>query len=449
MTAATESLGSQLPFWGAAPFVGLLVAVTVLELFAQRWWNSLVNKAIVAGLAAVLAAAHLVGSYGLLGGEALFHSMTDYVSFITLLVALFIISGGIQVKGSLAGTPLANMSMLGIGAVLANLIGTTGASMVLIRPFLRANAKREKKAHLVVFFILVVANAGGLLTPLGDPPLYLGYLNGVPFGWTVNLILPWLFVNGIVLVAFNLVDQFFVNREERAKRGDGLLDELMIHEPLRIAGGHNVLFLGGVVLAILAKGSGLPTGSVWPFGALEAVLCALAIASYRTTSRRIHEGNHFSFRPIVSVAILFFGIFAAMTSPLLMLNAHSAEFGIRQPWQYFWATGGLSSVLDNAPTYLSFTAVAAGQLGVSTEEDQFLAALLSTGGGAPLLVAISCGAVMMGCLTYIGNGPNLMVKEIAEHRGIKMPNFLLYALAATVVMIPVFLATTFIFFRPS
>jgi Na+/H+ antiporter NhaD/arsenite permease-like protein len=274
-------------------------------------------------------------------------------------------------------------------------------------------------------------------------------LNGVPFGWTFNLILPWLFVNGLVLVAFNLVDQFFVNREERADRGEGLLDELMVHEPLRIAGGHNLLFLGGVVLAIVAKGSGIPTGTVWPFGVLEAVLCALAIGSYRTTSRRIHEGNHFSFRPIVSVAILFFGIFAAMTSPLLMLNAHSAEFGIRQPWQYFWASGGLSSVLDNAPTYLSFTALAAGQLGVSTEEDQFLAALLSTGDGAGLLVAISCGAVMMGCLTYIGNGPNLMVKEMAEHRGIKMPNFLVYAFAAMVVMIPVFLATTLIFFRPS
>jgi Na+/H+ antiporter NhaD/arsenite permease-like protein len=449
MTAAEESLGSQLPLWGAAPFIGLLVAVAILELFAQRWWNSLLNKAIVAGLATAAAAAHLVGGYGTPGGEALLHSMTDYLSFILLLVALFVISGGIQVKGSLAGTPLANTGMLAIGAILANLIGTTGASMVLVRPFLRANAQREAKAHLVVFFILIVANAGGLLTPLGDPPLYLGYLNGVPFEWTFNLLLPWLFVNGVVLVAFNVVDQFFVNREERAKRGEGLLDELVVHEPLRIVGSHNLLFLAGVVLAILAKGSGLGPGGAWPFGALEVVLVLLAVGSYLTTPRDVHEGNHFSFRPIASVAILFFGIFAAMTSPLLMLNAHSDDFGIRQPWQYFWASGGLSSVLDNAPTYLSFTALAAGQVGVSTEEDQFLAELLGTGDGASLLVAISCGAVMMGCLTYIGNGPNLMVKEIAEHRGIKMPNFLLYALIAVVVMIPVFLATTFIFFNSS
>jgi Na+/H+ antiporter NhaD/arsenite permease-like protein len=449
MAAATESLGSQLPLWGAAPFVGLLVAVAILELFAQRWWNSLINKAIVAGLATVAAAVHLIGGYGASGGVALLHSMTDYVSFILLLVALFVISGGIQVKGSLAGTPLANTGMLAIGAILANMIGTTGASMVLIRPFLRANAKREAKAHLVVFFILIVANAGGLLTPLGDPPLYLGYLNGVPFEWTFRLVLPWLFVNGVVLVAFNLVDQFVVNREERSKRGEGLLDELLVHEPLRVVGVHNLLFLGGAVLAILANGSGVGTGEAWPFGVLESIFCLLAIGSYLMTARSVHEGNHFSFRPIASVAIIFFGIFAAMTSPLLMLNAHSDDLGIREPWQYFWTSGGLSSVLDNAPTYLSFTAVAAGQLGVSTEDDQYLAALLGTGSGAALLAAISCGAVMMGCLTYIGNGPNLMVKEIAEHRGIKMPNFLAYALAATVVMIPVFVATTFIFFRPS
>ncbi len=448
MTAAAESLGSQLPLWGAVPFIGLLVAVTILELFAQQWWNSLLNKAIVAVFAAVLAATHLVGGYGLIGGEALLHSMTDYVSFILLLVALFVISGGIQVKGSLAGTPLANTGMLAIGAILANLIGTTGASMVLIRPFLRANAKRQSKAHLVVFFILIVANSGGLLTPLGDPPLFLGYLNGVPFEWTFRLVLPWLFVNGVVLVAFNLVDQFVVNREERATRGDGLLDELMVHEPLRVVGSHNLLFLGGAILAILAKGSGFGTGDVWPFGVLEATLCALAVGSYLTTPRTVHEGNHFSFRPIASVAIIFFGIFAAMTAPLIMLNAHSDSLGIREPWQYFWASGGLSSVLDNAPTYLSFTAVAAGQVGVSTDGDQYLAALLGTGDGAALLAAISCGAVMMGCLTYIGNGPNLMVKEIAEHRGIRMPHFLAYALAATVIMIPVFLATTFIFFRP-
>jgi Na+/H+ antiporter NhaD/arsenite permease-like protein len=449
MSIALESLGGELPLWAAAPFIGMLLAVTTLELFAQNWWNSLLNKSIVAAVAAAIAAVHLLVGYGSVGGEALVHSLVDYVSFIVLLFALFVISGGIEVKGSLAGTPLANMGMLGVGAILANLIGTTGASMVLIRPFLRANVRRRSRAHLVVFFIIIVANTGGLLTPLGDPPLYLGFLNGVPFAWTLQLALPWLFVNGVVLLIFNLVDQFFVNREERASRDEGLLDELMIHETLRVVGGHNVMFLGVAILAILAKGAWMGTGGPWPFGLLEAILVALAVASYRTTADSIRAGNYFSFRPIASVAIVFFGIFVAMTAPIVMLNAQGEKLGISEPFHYFWAAGGVSSILDNAPTYLSFTAVAAGQVGIAADGDQYLASLLGTGAGPALLAAISCGAVLMGCLTYIGNGPNFMVKEIAEHRGIRMPNFLAYAAVAVALMAPVFLATAFIFFSPS
>jgi Na+/H+ antiporter NhaD/arsenite permease-like protein len=449
MAYTADSLGAQLPLWAAAPFIGLLLAVSILEVVARRWWDSLVNKLIVVGLAAALATTHLVGGYGSVGGRALMHSMTDYVSFIVLLTALFVISGGIEVKGSLSGTPLANMTMLAIGAVLANLIGTTGAAMVLIRPYLRANARRTHKAHLVVFFILVVCNAGGLLTPLGDPPLYLGFLKGVPFEWTFNLWLPWLFVNGVVLAVFNWVDQFLLYREERAKRDDGLLDELLEHERPRVAGKRNILFLAAVVAVIVCRGAGVGTGGEpWPFGLQEGLLCALAVASYLATPRAVHESNHFSFRPMAAVAIVFFGIFVAMTSPLLLLNSHGDELGIAAPWQFFWATGGLSAVLDNAPTYLSLTAVAAGQAGVSTDDPQYLADLLAVDGGAARLAAISCGAVLMGCLTYIGNGPNLMIKEVAEHRGIAMPNFLVYAAAAMLVMVPVFVATTFIFFRP-
>jgi Na+/H+ antiporter NhaD/arsenite permease-like protein len=433
--------------WSVTPFVVLLVAVAGLELRARRWWDRLASKALVALVVAVPVAAHLGLGHGSRGAAALMHSMTDYVSFIVLLAALFVISGGIEVKGSLAGTPLANVGMLGVGAVLANVIGTTGASMVLIRPYLRANARRRSKAHLVVFFILVVANSGGLLTPLGDPPLYLGFLKGVPFAWTFGLWLPWLFVNGVVLVVFNLVDQFVVNREERASRSEGLLDDLLVHEPLRLVGGRNVLCLVAVVLVTLAKGSGLGTGGEpWPFGVQEAALGAIAVASYVTTPRAIHESNLFSFRPIAAVAIVFWAIFVTMTSPLLILNARSADLGITEPWQFFWATGGLSAVLDNAPTYLSLTAVAAGQLGISSTDSTYLSALLSRPGGDALLGAISCGAVLMGCLTYIGNGPNLMVKEIAEDRGVDMPHFFGYALAAAAVMMPVFIATTFLFF---
>ncbi|MEV4413165.1 sodium:proton antiporter [Catellatospora sp. NPDC049609] len=448
MPTAAESLGAQLPLLAAAPFAGLLAAVSVLEMVARRWWESLANKAAVAVTAAVLATAQLLMSLGAAGAGALAHSMADYVSFIVLLATLFVIAGGIEVKGSLSGTPLANMTMLAVGAVLANLIGTTGAAMVLIRPYLRANARRRHQAHLVVFFILVVANAGGLLTPLGDPPLYLGFLKGVPFAWTLGLWLPWLFVNGVTLVVFNWVDQFVLNREERGRPDDGLLDELLQHERLRVHGGRNLLLLAAVIAVIVARGAGAG-GGPWPFGVQEAALGALALVSYLVTPRAVHHGNHFSLRPMAAVAIVFFGIFAVMTGPLLMLNAHAPDLGVTATWQFFWVSGGVSSVLDNAPTYLAMTAVAAGQSGVSADGPQYLAALLATPAGPAQLAAISCGAVFMGCLTYLGNGPNLMVKEIAEHRGVTMPNFLAYAAAATAIMIPVFLATTWIFFTPA
>jgi Na+/H+ antiporter NhaD/arsenite permease-like protein len=442
-----DSLGAQLPLWSALPFVALLLALTFLELFAAAWWADLRNKALVVVAAAVVPVVHLLGAFGSTGENALRHSLTDYVSFVVLLGTLFVIAGGIGVKGSLAGTPLANTGLLAIGAVLANLIGTTGASMVLIRPYLRANTRRRHKAHLVVFFILVVANTGGLLTPLGDPPLYLGYLKGVPFEWTFTLWPVWLSVNLFVLAIFNLVDQFILNREEREQTSVGLLDELLEHEPLRVLGARNLLFLGGVVALVLARGSGLGAGGApWPFGVQEGLLVLLAVGSYVATPRSVHRDNHFSFRPMASVAIVFLGIFVTMTAPLLLLNANGERLGVTQPAQYFWATGGLSAVLDNAPTYLSFASVAANQVGAASEDSRYLATLLAAPGGAALLAAISCGAVLMGCLTYIGNGPNLMVKEIAEHRGIKMPSFFGYALVATAVMLAPFVAVTFVYF---
>jgi Na+/H+ antiporter NhaD/arsenite permease-like protein len=448
MVAAADSLGGSLPLWSVAPFVLLLVTVALLEVVAGRWWSSLTNKAIVATVLAVPAAAHLLLGYGSSGGvAALTHSLTEYVSFLSLLAALFVISGGIEVRGSLAGTPLANAGMLAVGAVLANLIGTTGAAMVLIRPFLRANAKRHNRAHLVVFFILIVANAGGMLTPIGDPPLYLGFLKGVPFDWTFQLWAPWLFVNGTVILLFNLVDQFIVNREERRNRNEGLMDELIVHEPLRVAGWRNVMLLSAVVLVLLGKGSGLGNGGhPWPFGVLEAALWGIAVASYRLTPRDIHRANHFSFGPIASVAVIFAGIFVTMTQPLLILNARAAQIGLTEPWQYFWASGGLSSTLDNAPTYLAFSSLAAGQLGISADDPAYLAALVAVPAGSELLFAIAFGAVVMGSLTYIGNGPNLMVKEIAEDRGVRMPHFFAYALIALTIMAPVLVAASLLFF---
>ncbi|GIE29685.1 sodium:proton antiporter [Actinoplanes italicus] len=425
--------------WSAAPFVLLLAAVALLEVFAADWWGRLRNKVLVVAALAVPATVHLLTTGQ---AEALTHSIAEYVSFLSLLAALFVISGGIEIRGSLAGTPLANAGMLAIGAVLANVIGTTGAAMLLIRPFLRANARRRTRAHLVVFFILIVANAGGLLTPIGDPPLYLGFLKGVPFDWTLRLWGPWLFVNGTLLLLFNLIDQFLVNREERSDRATGLMDQLIAHQPLHVAGKRNLPLLAAVVAVLLVKG----THPV-PFGVPEAALGAIGYLSYRLTPRAVHDGNHFTFGPIASVAVIFAGIFVTMTQPLLLLNTHAADIGLHQPWQYFWASGALSSTLDNAPTYLAFTSVAAGQLGIGVDDPKYLAALVAAPTGNELLAAIACGAVMMGSLTYIGNGPNLMVKEVAEHRGVPMPHFFAYAATATLLMLPVLTATTFLFFR--
>lgn len=431
----------QLPLWTAAPFVLLLLAVALCEVLAANWWGRLANKALVAAALAVPAAVQLLTVAG--GLHALAHSLAEYASFLSLLAALFVIAGGIHLRGSLAGTPLSNAGLLAVGAVLANVIGTTGAAMLLIRPFLRANARRRHRTHLVVFFILIVANAGGLLTPIGDPPLYLGFLKGVPFDWTFRLWAPWLFVNGTLILLFNLVDQFLVNREERRDRVVGLMDELFEHEPLAVAGRRNLLFLALLVLVLLSKGV-----IAWPYGVPEVALLAIAYASYRLTPREVHDANHFTFGPILSVAIIFAAVFVTMTQPLLILNARAEQIGLDQPWQYFWVTGALSSTLDNAPTYLAFTPVAAGQLGISVDDPHYLTALISTATGNDLLYAIACGAVMMGSLTYIGNGPNLMVKEVAEHRGVSMPHFFAYAFLAMLIMLPVLAATTFLFFPP-
>ena len=444
MSLSAESLGDQLPVWSAVPFLGLLVAITVLEIAARRWWDHLASKAIVALALAAPAAIYLLAGYGSAGGAALLHTTSDYVSFIILLTALYVIAGGIQIRGSLAGTPPANTTLLAIGAILANLIGTTGAAMLLIRPLLRANEERKHKAHLVVAFILVVANCGGLLTPLGDPPLYLGFLRGVPFDWTLRLWLPWLVANCAILFIFNIVDRIVLRREAWASRGEPLLDELVEHEPLRVRGLRNLAFLAGIIGVILASGSGLGNGGApWPFGVREVLMAGLAVGSYALTPRPLYIANHFSFRPMASVAIIFLGIFVTMTAPLLVLNAHSSQLGVTEPWAFYWATGGLSAFLDNAPTYLSLASVAAGQSGIPTD-GMFLAELVSSPVGAEKLAAISVGAVFMGSLTYVGNGPNLMVKEIAEHRGVRMPNFLIYMLMAVAVMAPVLVVAAYL-----
>lgn len=443
---AGAKMGEALPMWTVAPFAAILLCIAMLPLFASHWWEHNTNKGIIAAVLSVPIVIYLVTAWGHDGVHELTHKVKEYVSFIALLGALFIISGGIYVQGSLSGTPLVNTGMLGFGAILANFVGTTGASMLLIRPMLRANASRQRKAHVFVFFIFVVSNCGGLLTPLGDPPLFLGYLNGVDFLWTLQLFKQWIVVNGALLFIFMLYDMTTLNKEEKERPGSQL-EEVMKHEPLRVIGLHNLLLLGGVVFAVYAAGAGIGNGGqTWPFGIQEGILALLAVASYFSTAKSIHESNKFSFTPINEVAILFAGIFITMTPALLILNANGKDLGVDVPWEFFWMTGALSSFLDNAPTYLTFAATACGMEGIELE-GRYLAKFLALGPHAnEVLAAISAGAVFMGANTYIGNGPNFMVKAIAEQNGVKMPGFFGYMLYAGIYLVPLFVIVTLLFF---
>jgi Na+/H+ antiporter NhaD/arsenite permease-like protein len=443
-------MGAELELWTVLPFVILLLCIAILPLAAGHWWEHNRNKAIIAGTLSAIVAIYLIATHGAHGFHELLEKLKEYASFIILLAALYIISGGIYVKGSLNGTPLANTTLLAIGALLASFIGTTGASVLLIRPLLRANQSREAKAHIVVFFIFVVSNCGGLLTPLGDPPLFLGFLKGVPFLWTLEHLWPqWLVVNIALLAIFNVYDQIVLDREERARPGSQL-EETMKHEPVGIEGMLNFAFLGGIVVAIFCSGQ-----YHWPYGVQEGVMVAIAMLAYLTTPSANRVANKFTFGPIIEVAVLFIGIFITMAPALQILNAWGqnqrpdlGKFGMDQPWQFFWASGMLSSFLDNAPTYLTFAATAAGQKGIAAEGPSYLAAYLATGPQAvALLAAISCGAVFMGANTYIGNGPNFMVKAIAEENGVKMPSFFGYMAYSGAILIPIFIVVTVIFFR--
>ena len=440
--AAHGSLGHELSEWTVLPFVALLLCIAVLPLAAPHWWEHNKNKGIVAAVLGIPLAAYLAISFGSDGQGELLHAAKDYVSFICLLGSLYVISGGVFVRGSLDGTPLLNTALLALGAVLASFVGTTGASVLLIRPLLRANQPRQKKAHIVVFFIFVVSNCGGLLTPLGDPPLFIGFLKGVPFLWTMQLVWQWAAVNVALLFVFMIWDQFIFNREERERAGSQL-EAVMQHEKFGIDGRLNFVFLGGILATVYASGS-----QQWSYGIQESLMVVLLLASYFTTSREIHGKNKFTFGPIIEVAVLFAGIFVTMIPALLILNANGKSLGITQPWQFFWAAGALSSFLDNAPTYLTFAATACGIQNIQPE-GQYLAEFLklpAEANAVQILAAISCGAVFMGANTYIGNGPNFMVKAIAEENGVKMPSFFGYMAYSGAILIPIFVIVTFVFF---
>ena len=455
-----DELGRHLPMWSCIPFIGMLLSIALFPLFRPHWWEkNLFNVAIFWSLVFLVPFAIAYGPYeaGYMFYEIL---LLDYLPFIVLLWGLFTVSGGIVLKGTLAGSPKVNLILLLIGTLLASWVGTTGASMLLIRPVLRANAWREKKAHVVVFFIFLVANIGGCLTPIGDPPLYLGFLRNVPFFWTMRLA-PMLLLNAVILlVVFFILDTKLFKKEIASGRTPPLPDK---NEPLHVEGTHNFIFIGMIVFAVILSGSlaiadfmqNPATGEVYgiPFAyglsiplnnviQMAIIVCA-AFLSLRTTKKELHKANHFTWAPIKEVACLFVGIFIAMIPALTILHARGAELGLAEPWQFFWVTGALSSFLDNAPTYLVFmttsSAIPAGPDGLVT--------LIGT--IAPqLLLAVSAGAVFMGANTYIGNAPNFMVRSIAEENEVKMPSFFGYMGWAGRFLIPLFVVDMLVFFNP-
>src|SRR4030095_11104112 len=422
------------PLWSILPFVCMLASIAIVPLVFGSWWDKNSNKLLLSLAVSIPTLSVVLPN----ASHLLVESMTDYFSFIVLLGSLFIISGGIYIKGQFAGTPLVNTGFLAVGAILANLIGTTGASMLLIRPFLRANHARQRTAHLAVFFIFIVSNTAGLLTPLGDPALFLGFLRGVPFQWTLSLLPMWALVVGALLLIFNIYDQYVFVREAVDTLG-ALAEDVQSHRKIHIQGGLNFIYLLGVMGAAIASGY-----FGWPRGIQESIMIAMALLSWFTTSRSVHQLNHFHFHPILEVAAVFAGTFLTMIPALEILEHSAPSLNLHQPWQYFWMSGILSSFLDNAPTYLTFCAMASGIVGTTAEN---LGALLHSPLGTSLLRAVSCGSVFMGANTYIGNGPNFMVKSIAERAGVPMPSFGGYMVYSGLVLIPIFVAVTLIFFR--
>ncbi|KIF83382.1 sodium:proton antiporter [Noviherbaspirillum autotrophicum] len=450
---ASELDGAVLSAWWGVPFAGLLLSIALCPLLTPIIWHRHFGKIALAwALAFLLPCAALFGT-AMAAGGALHAFVAEYIPFIILVTSLFVVAGGICVRGNLHGTPALNTGLLAIGALLASVMGTTGASMLMIRPLIRANDNRKQAVHIVVFFIFIVSNAGGSLTPLGDPPLFLGFLKGVDFFWTVkNIFFETLFLCVSLLAIFYLLDRhYYYNREDqRPVQQDPTPDS-----PIRFEGKANFALLATIVGAVLMSGLWKPGVSWSLFGVhielqnvlRDLVLIGAIFVSLAITPEEARKGNDFSWGPIQEVAKLFAGIFITIIPVIAMLRAGEAgafatvvravtdDQGQPINAMYFWASGLLSSFLDNAPTYLVFFNTAGGD-----------AARLMTQMAATL-AAISCGSVFMGANSYIGNAPNMMVKAIAEERGIKMPSFFGYMAWSCAVLVPLFILMTFIFFR--
>ena len=433
------------------PFAGLLLSIAFLPLLAPRFWEHHFGKVAVFWALALIIPCAVVTGFSTATTEILHTFLLDYLPFIILLFALFVVAGGIRVSGNLVGTPATNTAILAFGTLSASFLGTTGASMVLIRPIIRANQDRRYHIHVFVFFIFLVSNIGGSLTPLGDPPLFLGFLKGVDFLWTLEaMLLPMLFMSLILLALFYLIDRLAWNRESPE-----IKSKSRVPRHIEIEGLHNVLYLMAIALAVLMSGiwnrdATIPVGLglEMPVNGLirDVVLVAISLLSWWTTPRPVRVENAFTWAPMQEVAMLFAAIFITMIPMLALLKAGSegsfapllslvsTPEGKPVEAAYFWLTGGLSSFLDNAPTYLVFFNLAGG------DAKELMGPLELT------LLAISSGAVFMGAMTYIGNAPNFMVRSICEERGIKMPSFIGYMLWSGGILLPLFALVTWIWF---
>lgn len=453
-SAKTEAASVPMAF--CIPFAGLLLCIAVLPLVKPEWWEEHQPAAVAFwSLLFILPFAFTYGA-GEAAEKVLECIVDDYLTFIVLLFGLFCVAGNITMEGDLAGSPRINVGLLLMGTLLSSWVGTTGASMLMVRPVIKMNSWRKRKCHIMVFFIFLISNIGGCLTPIGDPPLLMGFMRGVPFFWSLKLLPVLLFNAAVLLFVFYWLDR----RAYRKDIAEGLKPD--ISKPgttVSLSGLHNLAFLAMIVAAVILSGTlpGLPmfqdgAGNVLGIrifrdvkltvpSLIEIGMILLAAGlSFKTTNPEIRRKNHFTWGAIKEVAVLFVGIFITMQPALMILKAKGAELGITQPYQMFWVTGALSSFLDNTPTYLVFLTTA-GALGYTN-------GMATTLGTVPIamLEAISCGAVFMGANTYIGNAPNFMVKSISDENGIRMPSFFGYLLWSMAFLVPVFLLDMLIFF---
>lgn len=426
----------SVPAWLLIPFVLMLLTIALAPVLFTKFWEENKNKLIVALAIGIPTACVLI--YMGLGRDLMHTMLVDYIPFIILLGGLFAVTGGIRITGDLRATPAVNTTFLAIGAVLASIMGTTGAAMLLIRPLIETNKERKHKTHTILFFIAAVANCGGLLTPLGDPPLFLLYLRGAHFSWFLHMVPEWATINAILLITYFIMDTMSYKRENAAD----LARDIAERTALKITGNINFLWLLGIVLSVAfineqyipsMGGHDITIAKFYR----EFAIIAMIVLSLLTTPKGLRKANNFTWHPILEVAYLFIGIFITMTPALLFLTEHAPALGLTTAKHFYYATGALSGFLDNAPTALAFYSVAQGLQEVPP---------LVAGVNEILLTAISMGAVLFGAMTYIGNGPNFMVKAIAEENGIKMPSFFRYMTRfSLIILLPIYILIAIIF----